>query len=216
MFFDVDDTLCDFAAMMARALEQTAVELRRRFPALGEAGLTGPDLQRLRDEAAASSGPDGTLTELRRRGFAKALAPVTDDQGMAEQVTGYYLRCRYAASVVFDDVVPTLRTLRARGLRLGVLTNGNSGLESLRLHALFDLELVAENIGVVKPDPEAYRYASHRIQCAPSELVMVGDSWAHDVAGARAAGWRAILLDRSGTAEDTAAIRSLRELPSRV
>ncbi len=214
MFFDVDDTLCDFTAMLASALEQTAIHLRERFPALDRAGLSVADLQRQRDVAAEIAPPGTPLMEIRRRGFAATLAPVTDDTGEAERVTAFFLERRYAASVLFEDVRPTLHALRARGLRLGVLTNGNAGLETLNLHDLFDLELVAETIGLAKPDPEVYHYAARRADCPPAEMVMVGDSYANDVAAARAAGWRAVLLDRSGAAGRPDAISTLSELGS--
>jgi FMN phosphatase YigB (HAD superfamily) len=48
--------------------------------------------------------------------------------------------------------------------------------------------VVSEEAGVPKPDPEIFRIALEAAGAAPAEAVMVGDSWAADVAGAHHAG----------------------------
>ena len=50
-------------------------------------------------------------------------------------------------------------------------------------------------VGLVKPDPRIFHLALGRLGIAPEQAVMVGDSPSADVAGARAAGARAALLD---------------------
>jgi FMN phosphatase YigB (HAD superfamily) len=46
--------------------------------------------------------------------------------------------------------------------------------------------------------------ALRRLRCPAQNALMVGDSPETDVAGAQAAGVRAVLLDRTGTAADVA------------
>ena len=54
-------------------------------------------------------------------------------------------------------------------------------------------ELIAsEDVGVAKPDPRIFEIALARLGTSAAEAVMVGDSWANDVAGAHALGIRAI------------------------
>lgn len=55
-----------------------------------------------------------------------------------------------------------------------------------------DALVISEEVGVMKPDPEIFRIALDRIGARPEEAIMVGDSWDADIAGARAAGIRAI------------------------
>lgn len=66
------------------------------------------------------------------------------------------------------------------------------------LDVLVDVLVVAEEAGVAKPDPRIFEIALARASCGASEAVMVGDSWANDIEGARAAGIRAVWFNRGG------------------
>ncbi len=57
----------------------------------------------------------------------------------------------------------------------------------------------------MKPHPAIFRAALDLMQVPASEAAMVGDSLAHDVAGAREVGMRGILLAR-GPVDDRAVI----------
>ena len=94
---------------------------------------------------------------------------------------------------LFDDAVDTIRGLRARGLKIGILTNGPSELQRRKLRLIgieheVDAVAVSEEIGVSKPDPEAYARAVAMLGLEPAEVAMVGDHVVNDVAGALAAG----------------------------
>ncbi len=66
-----------------------------------------------------------------------------------------------SAYAAFPDAGPALRTLRERGLRLGVVSNGDRAveaiLERLELRPLLDEVVVSADVGVGKPDPFAGR-----------------------------------------------------------
>jgi putative hydrolase of the HAD superfamily len=126
-----------------------------------------------------------------------------------------------ATFTLFDDVEPALDALARRGLRLAVVSNWTPALPrllgALRIGARFETVVVSAIEQVEKPDPALFRIALERMKVAASEALHVGDHPELDVAGARAAGLRALLLDRTGTAADDAApctrITSLSELP---
>ena len=87
----------------------------------------------------------------------------------------------------------SIRALRARGIKIGILTNGPSELQRRKLRLIgiedeVDAVAVSEEIGVSKPDPEAYARAVELLGLAPGEVAMVGDHVVNDVAGALAAG----------------------------
>ncbi len=121
---------------------------------------------------------------------------------------------------LYDDVPATLVALRARGLKLGLISNSHRCLKSFQSH--FELEglmsatVSSADFGVMKPDPRIFQEALDRLDVPASRAVMVGDSLAHDVIGARQAGMRAVLLDRAACVAaddpDLTVIRSLREL----
>jgi len=102
---------------------------------------------------------------------------------------------------LYEDVLPALRTLRARGFLLGLISNTHRSLESFQSHFELD-ELVSAAVsssehGYNKPHPSIFRTALRLLAVAPEEAVMVGDSYRHDIEGARTIGMRGVLLRRS-------------------
>jgi len=101
-----------------------------------------------------------------------------------------YHNTKSAYLVPFPDTVPTLLTLRQRGYRIGVITEGRSvkqweKLISLGLQHFFHVVLVSEDVKMQKPDAELFREAARRIGCMPKEAVMVGDRLDKDIAGGK-------------------------------
>jgi putative hydrolase of the HAD superfamily len=102
-----------------------------------------------------------------------------------------------------------LRSLRPR-YRLIVATNAaDSGGDQVRaalarvgLDDLIDDVVTSREVGACKPDPAFFRAAlcaaSAGRRVSARRAVMVGDSWANDVAGALAAGLRAVWFNPSG------------------
>jgi putative hydrolase of the HAD superfamily len=114
----------------------------------------------------------------------------------------------------FPDAAPALRTLRERGLRLVVASNWDCSLPEVLsrtgLLELLDGVVASAVVGADKPAAAVFEAALAIAGCGPEEAVHVGDSPSKDVAGARAAGMRAVLIDRTGDSGD---IASLAELP---
>ena len=101
---------------------------------------------------------------------------------------------------VEPDVVPVLTSLRARGLRLVVVSNANGRLrhlfDRLDLARWFDTLLDSHEWGVEKPDPRLFELALAESGASASTTAHVGDLYHVDVAGARAAGLaHAVLYD---------------------
>ena len=117
-----------------------------------------------------------------------------------------YHRERNLWEHVPDDVVPALDALRARGLRLTVVSNANGTLcdhlERLGLASRFNCVLDSFDLGVEKPDPRLFELALERSGAARDTTLHVGDLYHVDVVGARAAGLRGVLLDVAGLYED--------------
>jgi HAD superfamily hydrolase (TIGR01549 family) len=106
-----------------------------------------------------------------------------------------------------------------RHARLGIVSNNvlEEQQEKLRVCGLdqfVDELVVSQEVGVSKPNPEIFRVALDRLRVTPQQTVMVGDSWAADVEGARAAGIRSLWFNPSGMPmpDPTAAVEQLRSL----
>lgn len=101
--------------------------------------------------------------------------------------------------VVRPGTVEALRALRSLGLVLGVVSNADGRVErflvdaGLREH--LDFVLDSALVGVEKPDPAIFHLALERAGASPDQALHVGDICSIDVAGARAAGIEAVLLD---------------------
>ena len=118
------------------------------------------------------------------------------------------------------DMPPVFAALRARGIRLAVLSNWDSRLhgviDGLDWRRWIDAVFISSELGAEKPSPEIFAKAAVTLGAAPHELLHVGDSLEHDIAGALAAGWHAAWLDYGKPVElDPRALRlkSLAELP---
>jgi putative hydrolase of the HAD superfamily len=103
---------------------------------------------------------------------------------------------------LYDDVDETLRALKAKGLQIGLITNGHRSLTAFQSHfeldGLIDVTLSSRQHGYMKPHPSIFRAALELAQVAAADSVMVGDSYSHDVQGAESAGMRGILIARGG------------------
>jgi putative hydrolase of the HAD superfamily len=105
---------------------------------------------------------------------------------------------------LWHDVLPMLQTLRVRGWRTAILTNGQPSAQAakvraLGLHDLVDHVLYADEYAAGgKPSGEPFLAALSRLEVAPQNAVMVGDDRVNDIEGARAIGMRTILVARGG------------------
>jgi len=123
---------------------------------------------------------------------------------------------------LYDDVPDVLRELHSRGLTIGLISNSHRCLTSFESHfsldGLFSVAISSAAHGYMKPHPSIFETALQKAGAEASESVMVGDSIAHDVEGARRLGMRAVLVSRAGHVEacpaDVPVIHSLRELPA--
>ena len=128
-----------------------------------------------------------------------------------------FLAARHQVEL-FADVHPTLEALANR-FQLGVITNGNADVRRLGLADYFQFALCAEELGVGKPDPHPFQTALQRAGVTAAQAVHIGDHPSDDIAGARAAGMRAIWFNPQGKAWEgdglpDAQISSLAELPT--
>jgi len=108
---------------------------------------------------------------------------------------------------VYPDVLPTLQMLRSRKYTLGVISDWGISLgpilRRLNLTPYFDCLLVSAVTRHAKPSPMLYEMALQRANSIADYTLHVGDSYIHDVLGARAVGMTPVLLDRPGHLEES-------------
>ena len=120
--------------------------------------------------------------------------------------------------VLFPETREVLNELKAKGCKLGVVSNFDtriySVMESLSILNFFDAVTTSSESGFCKPDREIFEAAVRALGTQPAETVIVGDNLRDDVEAAIRAGLQGILIDRAGrhTSSTVQRISSLKEL----
>lgn len=111
----------------------------------------------------------------------------------------------------FADVETMLAALRARGYRIGVLTNADDDLFEVTHRSFatpFNLFVTAERVRGYKPEPWLFRAFERLTRVERGDWVHVGSDWYHDIAPAQALGVTRVWLDRDGAAPSGGALRA--------
>jgi putative hydrolase of the HAD superfamily len=124
----------------------------------------------------------------------------------------------------YDDVRPSLKSLDAMRLKLGVLSQNlmtgtqlKEDLESRGIGKYFPVVVTSEDVGYDKPDQKFFERGCELAHLKNSELWYVGNRYHEDVIGARNAGITPVLVERGGhrhRSRDCLAITDLLYLPS--
>jgi HAD superfamily hydrolase (TIGR01549 family) len=143
----------------------------------------------------------GMFAQMGRMIFAQMGVPAGHDDLMQRFLLRFWNAANWTA---FPEVLEVLQVLRARGVRLGVLSNAPSNLpsflEQLGIAPLLDFSVVSAVEGVKKPDRRIFEIALSHAGVAPAEALHVGDMYLEDVLGGRAVGINTLLIERGARA----------------
>ena len=223
VFFDVGETLVHvdpsfaelFVTVVAGAGHERSLDQVREASAHVYA----------RFSEAARDGSMWTTSPERSRAFWTSVyermlgeLDIAADDGLAGTLHGEFSRLENY--VLFDDVRPTLGSLREAGLLLGIVSNFEAWLEDwFGVHELietFPVRVISGIEGIQKPDERIFRLALQRASVSPEESVYVGDDPEFDVDPPAALGMFPVLVDRRNRFPDHRGARvvDLRELPA--
>ena len=202
VLFDLDDTLHDDSTAYRTAARAVAETIARDHPV---------DPQRLveaYDGAAMGFWASLTAEHLtlsigdeRERMWYEALRMCgIDDRNLARRAGEQYVEARGDALGLAPGAVELLTALRARGCKLGLVTNGfaethHDKIDRLGLRERMDGFFLADEVGMVKPDPALFLHACEALGSVPARTAMVGDRYERDVRGAHDAGLFTVLVD---------------------
>ncbi len=206
IFFDLDDTLCAY-------WEASKAALRKAFELHGPPGITpeqmvvhwaaafrvfAPSLKETGWYETYLKNAEPTRTEQMRRTLSEAQIV---DEARAAKLSETYMVERDRHLRLFDDAVAVLQELGAR-YPLGLITNGPADtqrqeIETLGIARHFRNIFIEGEMGEGKPKRAVFQRAASAVGLEPEELLMVGNSYAHDVAPALKYGWYAVWVRRA-------------------
>lgn len=204
---DLDDTILSFSEGALSCWERTCTEFAARIE-----GLTTEELLATILKSRAWFWADSKrhrrgrlkLDQARREIVAKAITQLSiDAPAFANEMVASYTLERENTIRLFPGAIGTLRCLRSQGVRLALVTNGESEsqrrkIQRFELTPLFDCILIEEEFGVGKPDERIYLYALGRLNVKSEEAWMVGDNLEWDVYAPQKLGILGIWLDLLG------------------
>ena len=102
---------------------------------------------------------------------------------------------------LYGDVLPQLRRLRLRGLRLAIISNASceaaSVVRTLGLDQVVDEVVLSCEVGAIKPEPAILYLVLERLDVAPHRALLVDDAVVN-LDAARALGLHSALMVRTG------------------
>jgi len=237
ILFDMGGTLLHYNAPQTTWEDTEKLGARQVYRRLLDEGLTLPPETESLDSAWASTlaswrqiGDRYDPATLKMAYLLRAIASgwkldsLSDE--LIEALAPIYMRAIQAHVYPLDGAADTLRALRARGLRIGLISNtfwpGTAHVDDLQRHGLRDLIdhlIFSADVEAWKPHPEVFRLGLDALKLPPAETIFVGDALYHDIWGAQQAGLRAVWIEQDRpwtpdgiTVQPDATIRRLPEL----
>ena len=140
-------------------------------------------------------------TEQMRRTLAALGVP---SEERARRLSRAYLEARDESIKLFPEAEQVLAALKPR-FPLGLIANGPADMQRMEIATLgighyFDHLLIEGELGEGEPSPAVFGMARALMGLKPHQVMMVGNSYRHDIEGAMAAGWVGVWIRRPSDA----------------
>ena len=195
--FDLDNTLLDYYNLKNKCIGAAA-------NAMVKAGLKKKPMQVIKElwDIYYDVGWEhqGVFQEYFNRHYDEA-----DWRIMAKGIYAYR-REKYKRIRSYPSAFRILRELKARGVRVGIVTdaerlNAWMRLVEVGLEDEFEFVVSRTDAGKAKPDPAPFKLALEKLDLPAREVLFVGDSIHKDIDGAKAVGMRTALATYGRTVE---------------
>lgn len=193
VIFDLDHTLFDrhgtLKSLVPRLREEFSVNENMTDGEIGEIWCYA-------DDHFVYSGWESILAYLSEKGIFSVTPPFSDYRA-------FLFRHFALTAVPFPETIPMLEVLRSRGLKTGLITNGNHELQYAKIDVLglapcFDEIIATGDYGIHKPDRAIFDIMREKTGFSSEEMVYVGDNPVNDIEGARGAGWKTVWMKSTG------------------
>lgn len=208
IFLDLDDTLWDFSANSAAALDY----IYRNHPVLSTI-VPEKDLfisryifhnDRLWNDYHHARISSEFLKAERFKAVIREFTSDPDALKIGVELNSFYLDTLAEGSELVDGARNLLESLSSKYL-IGIISNGFLNVQYKKLFGTgldryVQRMVISDEIGINKPSREIFDYALSETGADPERAIMIGDNPDTDIAGAVNAGWKAIFFNRKGKA----------------
>jgi putative hydrolase of the HAD superfamily len=216
VLFDLGGTLvqyygrAEFPPMLQQGIACVAERLRAD-------GLLRVDVDTVRQRVAEENheAADNTVRPMEER-LGRIFGV---DEDLAANLCAEFMGPIFRTGRVYEDAVPVLETLRARGITTGIVSNTPWGspaqlwrdeLHRLGLDSRVDHAIFCRDVGWRKPDKRIFDFVLQRVAAPASDCLYVGDNPRWDRAGPATVGMESVLVERGDFTPDGGP--SMREL----
>lgn len=194
--FDIDHTLIDFSAVLENSLARVSETIASNFLVQ----VSTEELTTIGEETAASYEGDGTdFLKIRKLSFQNALASKQLDIDFTDTLFDIFIEERFRKTIFMPGAEELLSSI-PEGIKVTVLSNGNSDPERLGFAHYFDEILIGKDLLHKKPHIGSFSELSKRLKISdPSLILHIGDALHDDVKGAKEAGYKAVWFNPAKT-----------------
>lgn len=202
VLFDLDDTLHDDTVAYLTAARAVADRVAAERGIDAQALVDAYDAEAMRFWSSLTTEDlSRAIGDERERMWHAALrATGIDDRALASHCAAIYVAARADVLALSPGALDTLIALREHGCKLGLVTNGfaathHDKIDRLGLRQRMDAFFLADEVGMVKPDPALFAHACAVLGSEPARTAMVGDRYDRDIRGAHQLGMFTVLID---------------------
>ena len=190
LFFDLDRTLWDFEQNSAKVLSDI-FEINKLNQYISSFNLFYITYNQINDKLWDAYRRGDIVKEIvRTRRFEMTLEELgIFDKELAGTINNYYLTESPRQKILFPNTIEILKYLQGK-YSMHVLTNGFEEVQHVKLKncgltPYFDKVITSEKVGVLKPNPQIFKYALTETGAKSQETLMIGDDLLTDISGAR-------------------------------
>lgn len=123
----------------------------------------------------------------------------------------YFMKPIFSKSCIYDDTLPILSKLKSNGIKMAIISNTtwgspaelwNEEIKRFGLTEYVDMAIFCRDVGWRKPDSRIFEYALEKLSLKTDECIFIGDDPRWDIAGPKAIGMEAILINRKNVNQE--------------
>jgi len=205
VFFDFDNTLCEYDSSHEKAMKAAYKVFRKYVKVSFEEFIRLYDVSKteVHRELTGTASSHNRILYFQR--MVEKLRKNVDSEMILRLDDAYWGRF-FKSMRLYDGVIPLLKELKRRGIKIGIVTDFTADIQLRRIHALkvgsyIDVLVTSEEAGRDKPHPAAFLFALNKLGILPHEAIVVGDNPEKDIEGANAVGIDTVLLMKGVHAE---------------